>query len=71
MQEQPPGTNAPTLLTLKETAHLLRIAESHVRNLVKGGALPVVRFGDRPGSRLYFDLDDLRRFIEGHKAGKT
>jgi len=63
------SSSTPTLLTLHEAAGVLRLAESHVRAMVREGRLPVVRFCTRPGSRLYFDLGDLRAFIESCKRG--
>lgn len=58
----------PHLLTLLEAARALRLAESHVRALVRAGALPVIRFHQGKGARLYFDAADLTAFVGRHKT---
>ncbi len=59
---------ASVLVTLAESTKILRRSESGVRALVREGRLPVIRFSDRPGARLYFDLRDLQNFIAAHKT---
>ncbi len=66
-KEPLPG-GAPTLLTLREAARVLRMAESTVRAAVKAGTLPAIRYGSKPGARLFFTLEDLRAFITKHRT---
>ncbi len=64
--ENVPG--APILLTMAEASKVTRLSQSHLRALVKAQRIPVVKFCDRPGSRIFFSLDDLKKFIESCKS---
>ena len=54
----------PRLLNIKQTALYLGRTEGSVRSLYKSGALPFVK----ADARVLFDLHDLDRWIENHKA---
>ncbi len=41
------GLGDKALLTTHETARVLRISERHVRQQIKAGAIPCIRFGRR------------------------
>lgn len=54
----------PELLTLRETADVLRLSERQVRRLIALGKLPAVRLGD-PGASIRVDLAELERWLYG------
>ncbi len=58
---------ALTLLSSREAARFLRMADSTLRAKVKAGELPVIRFGG-PGSKLFFAITDLQAFIAKHRT---
>ena len=54
-----PGT---AMLTLKEVAATVRVAESTVRRWIRGGTLPAYKLGKRGQVRV--SSDDLQHFLE-------
>lgn len=63
MKEQKKPGNEPLLLTVGETARLLRLSESKVYTMLGdrcSGGIPVKRFG----RSVRISLNDLRRWVE-------
>ena len=54
------------LYTLKEAAHYLGMSVWGLRGLIYGGEIPVVRA--KAGRKIYFDIEDLDKFINQNKA---
>jgi len=53
----------PILYTVAEAAKLLRISERTLWELTKNGLISCVRIG----RRVYYELNDLRDFVNSHK----
>lgn len=54
------------LLGIAEVAKLLAVSVITVRRKVSAGELPCIRLSK--GGRMRFDLRDVERFVEHHKA---
>ena len=61
--EEKGGIVRPRLYDVKQAALYLGRTEEGVRGLYKAGTLPSVK----PDGRVQFDVQDLDRWIEGHK----
>ena len=57
------------LFTLQEAGQYLAKSNNAVKHLVWRGDLPTVRKNER--AKIYFDLQDLDRWIEKHKTTDT
>lgn len=55
-----------TLLSIHDVERILRLTPRQISGLVKRGEIPHVVL---PGDEVRFDPDDLRAWIEAHKAG--
>lgn len=53
------------LLTLEQTAEILGVTSTTIRNYIRKGLLPRVKVG---GRFVRVDRDDLEAFINGHKV---
>lgn len=53
------------LLSLKNAAMYLDRSEDSLRELIYGGAFPVIQLGER--SKMWVDLQDLDRWIDTQK----
>ncbi|MBX3363154.1 MAG: helix-turn-helix domain-containing protein [Phycisphaeraceae bacterium] len=60
---EPPGIKP--LLTYRQAADVLGVTERSIRNYVKDGVLPAVRFC----GNVRIDQSDLQAFIERNKRG--
>ena len=56
------------LLTIRETAALLKQSERSVRRKVHSGQIPAVRLGDQTASPLRIRADRLERWLADHEA---
>jgi len=65
MRDKNPQQNAPTLLTVKETARLLRLSQNSVYQGVKGGSIPGLR---RVGRTIRVHRPTLLRWLEQGEA---
>lgn len=54
------------LIDIAEVARLLGVSKITIRRLVHGGDLPCIRLSK--GGPLRFDLKDVERFVQQHKA---
>lgn len=54
------------LFTLQEASQYLAKSTNAIKHLVWRGELPTVRENER--AKIYFDLQDLDRWIEAHKT---
>ncbi|MFT4534658.1 MAG: excisionase family DNA binding protein [Saprospiraceae bacterium] len=67
-QEHPPTKQSEQLLTVRETAKFLKIADSTIYSKVSKGELPVMK----RGKRLYFSTSELMQYIkEGRKKSNA
>jgi excisionase family DNA binding protein len=57
------------LLTVQEVADAIKVSESTVRRLIKGGSLTAFRVGDR--GQLRVKPDDLDLYIESQRVQVT
>lgn len=60
----PGSVPAPMLVDRRETARILCVCPNTITNLQRRGELIPVRIG----TRVLFDVADLRRFIESRKG---
>lgn len=51
-------------MTVKETAHFLRVSPSYVYKLVRLNKVPYLKIG----SKVLFDISDLDSFMESRKS---
>ena len=59
-----PFAQLPSILTVEETAELLRVTDQHLRKLIKEGKIPAVRVGR--SLRIY--RNELRDVLEGTRV---
>ena len=59
-----PFAPLPSILTVEETAELLRVTDQHLRKLIKEGKIPAVRVGR--SLRIY--RNELRDVLEGTRV---
>ena len=60
----PSAPTSPLLLTLDVVAERLSVTRRSVQNWVRRGDLPVVRIG----RLIRVDADELKRFLDSHRA---